>query len=386
MSITSREGKKGTAYRVRIRVRDPISGKWSTVNGGTFTNAKAARREERKLQRDADVGRLADPGTRTLERYLREEWLPATSKLCKRGRPLAPTTLRRYMDSVDYISKNIGAVKLADLRPGHVEHLRDELLASGTLAPQTVGDHLRVLSQALRKAEARGLVGRNVASPELVDRPVGESRDFTIITPELAAAILEAVCGVDPWDVAAHLALGAGLRREEVLGLLWGSVDLEGARLSVNRTVTWAAGGAHIGPPKSEAGERDLALPAIVVNAIRRHRKAQRERLLAIGGRERLSDPELPVVDDGIGGTWVPATFSTYWRRFATGAGFEDVTFHTLRHGAATLLLAAGVPDPVAVSIMGHADTRILRRYQEVVPQLRRDAAARMNAILGGNS
>jgi hypothetical protein len=56
---------------------------------------------------------------------------------------------------------------------------------------------------------------------------------------------------------------------------------------------------------------------------------------------------------------------------------------HMLRHGAATLLLAAGVPDTVALEVMGHADTRILRHYQEVVGDLKRDAAAKMDAILG---
>jgi len=38
----------------------------------------------------------------------------------------------------------------------------------------------------------------------------------------------------------------------------------------------------------------------------------------------------------------------------------------------------------VAIGIMGHADTMILRRYQDVVSQLRKDAAARMDALLGG--
>ena len=112
--------------------------------------------------------------------------------------------------------------------------------------------------------------------------------------------------------------------------------------------------------------------------ALRRHRAAQAERLLAIG-----LQPEL-VVDNGIGGPWLPASFSTGWRRFAATHGFGGITFHGLRHGAATLLLAGGVSDAVAIKLMGHADTKILRRYQEVVHELQRDAATRMNRLLGG--
>jgi integrase len=126
-----------------------------------------------------------------------------------------------------------------------------------------------------------------------------------------------------------------------------------------------------------EAGERDLPLPAFVARALKRHKAAQGERLLALG-----IVPEL-VVDNGIGEPWMPASFSTGWRRFAKAHGFEGITFHTLRHGAATLLLAGGVADAVAIKLMGHADTKILRRYQEVVDELQRDAAARMDALLG---
>ena len=59
------------------------------------------------------------------------------------------------------------------------------------------------------------------------------------------------------------------------------------------------------------------------------------------------------------------------------------MTFHTLRHGAATLMLAGGVADAVAISVMGHADTAILRRYQDVVDELKQDAATKMDQLLG---
>jgi hypothetical protein len=46
-------------------------------------------------------------------------------------------------------------------------------------------------------------------------------------------------------------------------------------------------------------------------------------------------------------------------------------------------MLASGVPDAVAISVMGHADTKILRRYQDVVDDLKQDAASGMDALLG---
>jgi integrase len=142
-----------------------------------------------------------------------------------------------------------------------------------------------------------------------------------------------------------------------------------------------AKGKVHLGEPKTAAGRRTVMLPAFVLDALKRAKAEQNKRRLLIGADwvERNL-----VVDRGDGDYWIPPSFSTGWRRFAAKAGFLDVPLLGLRHGSATLMLAAGVPDPVAAQIMGHADTRILRRYQDVVPELKREAASKMGELLGG--
>lgn len=152
--------------------------------------------------------------------------------------------------------------------------------------------------------------------------------------------------GIDPWDAAVHLALGLGLRREEVLGLRWSDVD---DAVHIRQTLTAAESELHFGPPKSKAGRRDLPMPGFVSRALGRHRLAQAERFLGLG----LPRPEL-VITNAIGEPYQPASFSGEWRDFAEVHGFAGITFHGLRHGAATLLLAAGVPDTVVMRTMGH--------------------------------
>lgn len=66
-----------------------------------------------------------------------------------------------------------------------------------------------------------------------------------MIEEDSAKRILEAVRGQDPWDAAAHLALGLTMRREEVLGLRWADVDLPGGTLTVRHTITYTPREIH---------------------------------------------------------------------------------------------------------------------------------------------
>lgn len=382
------------SWQIRIPLgNDPVTGSWLRHTETVIGNKPDAEKRRRELLHERDRGLLASPGKKTLEAYLRHEWLPAVAQVSKRGRPLAPTTRRRYGDVVEHVCRLIGGVKLASLRTAHVERLRNELLVekierkSGRIiprfSPQTVGDILRVLSQALRKAEAKGLISRNWAEPTLVDRPSGQPRELPAMEEELAKRILERVAGEDPWDAAVHLALGLTMRREEVLGLRWSDVDLDDGTLSIRNTITYTPKQMHEGGPKTEAGRRTIPLPAFVAEALRRHRRMQSKRRLRLGSA--WQEGRDMVVDRGDGAPWLPPTFSRAWTAFGRKAGLPEVGFHELRHGAATLMLAAGVPDAVAIKMMGHRDTRILRRYQKVVDRLKREAAGKLDELLGGS-
>jgi integrase len=71
-------------------------------------------------------------------------------------------------------------------------------------------------------------------------------------------------------------------------------------------------------------------------------------------------------------------------RRLAA-VGLPRMRFHDLRHGAASLLLAQGVAPRVVMEILGHSTIALtMNTYSHVIPELQRDAADRMDALLGG--
>ena len=78
--------------------------------------------------------------------------------------------------------------------------------------------------------------------------------------------------------------LATGARRGELAGLQWGDVDLEAAKLRIERSIEKTkAQGLRSKPPKTKHGRRLITLPASAVAVLREHRKSQSELRLALG-------------------------------------------------------------------------------------------------------
>jgi integrase len=73
------------------------------------------------------------------------------------------------------------------------------------------------------------------------------------------------------------------------------------------------------------------------------------------------------------------------WKPALMVAGLPDrMRFHDLRHGAASLLLAQGVHPRVVMDMLGHSTIALtMNTYSHVIPDLQREAAAKMEALLG---
>jgi integrase len=73
------------------------------------------------------------------------------------------------------------------------------------------------------------------------------------------------------------------------------------------------------------------------------------------------------------------------FRQVIKVAGVKPIKFHGLRHTCATLLLAAGVPVQVVAQRLGHAQVSMtLEVYAHALPDMQRDAAAKLGALLAG--
>jgi integrase len=314
-------------------------------------------------RRAMDAG-LRPTGDRlTVGAYL-TEWLEAVE--------VRPSTLRRYRQIVgSHLVPHLGRVPLAKLSPPDVERM---LRAVGERRAARTAHHVRaVLRTALARAVRHGLVARNAAA--LAEPPHVEHREVQSLDPVQVRRLLEAVRG--DRDEALYLtAIATGLRQGELLGLRWTDVDLIGGTVTVRHALQRVDGSLQLVETKTARSRRTVPLPAVALDALRAHRNAQDG---PMGSLYVFSTAKGTPLD----GTNVTKRLQA----ILAEAGLPRVTFHALRHTAASLLLAQGVHPRVVMEQLGHSQISLtMNTYSHVIPALERDAADRMNALLTGGT
>jgi integrase len=158
-------------------------------------------------------------------------------------------------------------------------------------------------------------------------------------------------------------------------------VDLDKGVLQIRGTLRRTREGLKIGTPKTAASRRKVVLSPSSAAALRRHRARQQEERQAAG--DLWQDLGL-VFPNTLGRPMEPrCLLSDVYRPLLERAGLPPVTFHTLRHTAATLLLAEGEHPKVVQELLGHAQVSItLDRYSHMTPRLMSNAAALMDRLL----
>lgn len=245
------------------------------------------------------------------------------------------------------------------------------------ISPLTARHVRATLRKALGDAARDGLVGRNAAAdarpPYVAHRPV------TYLAAADVRRLLDATHDAHDGPLYA-LAATTGLRLGELLGLTW--PDVADGSLTVRRSLARKAGGGwELAPPKSARSRRTIPLPTIAQDAL--ERQGARQGVAKSAAGSAWQDRDQLVFTDAIGRHRSPESVSVAFRHDRDAAGIPSVPFRDLRHSAATMLLAEGVPLAVISELLGHAGIAITaNHYAAVVPELRQEAADAMDRAL----
>ena len=373
-----------------------------------------------KILHDVQQGAAMPDERQTVAQFL-QRWLEY-----KRSR-LRLRAWQTYEQAVRlHLVPGIGKIVVARLSPPQLDAWFRSHQQNGASA-RNIRYSRTVLRAALNQARKWRAVSENVAA--LVDAPRHQSKEIQPLTPEQARKLLESVKG-HRLAAVISVATAIGLRLGEALGLRWIDVDFDAGTLSVRQALERSGGDSaarrpliverrallkrlaatlkrsaerrevtqqlqalrarwrevrttlHITEPKSVRSRRTIRMPGVVTTVLKLHRIRQLEERLIAGGA--WEDSGL-VFTSPIGTPIEPRNVTREFRAILTTSNLPRVRFHDLRHTAATLLLAQGVDPRTIMETLGHSQISLtMNTYSHVLPALQADAAAKMNAILGG--
>ena len=189
--------------------------------------------------------------------------------------------------------------------------------------------------------------------------------------------LLEAARGTRLY-VPIVFAVTTGVRRSELLAVMWKDLNLNAASLSVRRCVEQTRKGIGFKETKNRRG-RTIALTPMLVEALRQQRAKQDEIKALMGSG--YHDQDLVFAGEG-GLIWKPESFTEEYFRFTRKIGVK-LRFHNLRHSHASQLLRAGVSPKVVSQRLGHSAVGItLDVYSHVLPGMQDEAAQKIEAAL----
>lgn len=356
--------------------KDSSTGLWTGVIelpplNGERRRKKIRRKNKAELlkamsQVRSDLIRLGDLPTssQTVEQWF-NYWLKQVAK------EVRPNTFDGYRRTVEnHVIPSIGKVKLDKLTATHIRRVHDGILDKGLSSTTALLAH-RTMSVSFKMAVREGRIGRNPA--ELTAAPKKARASLEALTLPEALDFLRFALDDDPaykpegaqWATA----LLTGARRGEVLGLerdrVTDVLDLSWQLLRlplsgvdgkpdvpVDYEYRHLTGGLYLTRPKSSKSWRIIPLLDPLKSILAKH-------------LEETRDNQWGLMFTKNGRPISPDQASRDWRTALVASGIDkDVRLHDVRHTTVDLLYAAGIPEDIIMSIVGHSTRSTTRGYQ----------------------
>lgn len=350
------------------RVRRLPSGRWQARYTGhdgrdhpapeTFATKTAADRWLALAEADMVRGEWVDPraGKTTFATWA-EQWL--------RSNPNKRATTRARDESVlrTHFIPTLGTRPLARITKLDVRHAVDAMASH--LAPATVRTNYGVLTAVFNAAVEAELIAKTPCRG--ITLPTVAKRERPTLTPaeleRLAAEIPER------YRPAIYLAAVLGLRWSEIVGLRVGHINFLDRTITILQTVAEVSGVLIMNQDaKSQASRRTMAVPPFLLDILAEH----------LARRAKPGPEEFAFIGPR-GGLLRRSFEARFFLPAAQRAGLESLTFHGLRHVAASFLVDMGEHPRVIQHRLGHATSRLsMELYAHVSDSADRMAATRL--------
>ena len=287
------------------------------------------------------------------------------------------TTAAYYKNYID--KPNIGKIKLSKLTTLDLQKFYNKAKTKGqvkryenmkdlSLSNKTIRGLHAMLRQCLDQAVQERLIPYNPAAG--CKLPPKEKKELQTLPAEKISAYLAAADehGVFPMF---YLELTTGIRRGELVALLWDDLDLESQTLNISKSAGRINGEVKVTQPKTTNSVRTIYLPQKTIDLLI---------------QEHAKHPTNPIMFPSpvTGKLYGPDCIGRLHKNLLKKAGItENIPFQGLRHTFATLAIQQGVDAKTVSSILGHYSAGFtLDTYTHVTNEMQKDAAQRMGTFM----
>lgn len=288
-------------------------------------------------------------------------WLSQRPDLRPSTRELYDGLWRRWLEP-EFGNVALGSLSVESWRAWYVQQMADR---PGSTQP---GKAYRLARAILNTAVEDGLLRSNPC--RVKGAGIERAAERPVAMPPDVAKLAEAI---EPtYKAMVLLAAYGSLRFGELAGLRRSRVDLLHRTVAVvEQAVELNRGRIVFGQPKTEAGRREVTIPAALAKALDEH--------LA---RHVRAEPDALLFPGPDGRPLGRNKFRPFWAKACASAGIEGLHFHDLRSSGATWAAHAGATVPELMGRLGHTTATVALTYQHATKDRDREIADRLNALM----
>lgn len=291
---------------------------------------------------------------------------------------------KRYERVIALHLSPLAKCKLKELLPLNLQSIINSM-AQEAYSQKTLKEVKQTAVQILDMAADNGLIRRNVFKNVKIPKIAPKQR---LPISNQMRELIESTWEKHRMGIPVLILLYCGLRKGELLALLWQDIDLKNKYIDVNKTVTYISNQPQIKPPKTEGSIRRVPIPDILLSILSKN----------------AGKPADPVCPASAGKIMSEIAFRRAWESYQhflnIEAGGHDATrsqskltvvepftAHQLRHTYATILYDAGVDVLAAQRFLGHADVETtLSIYTHLTEERQALSLDALNSSLKGKT
>ena len=296
--------------------------------------------------------------------YWAEKWLKLKKVEVSNGRYVTYTARLKNLDPISYIP--ISKLRAADIQDIILDLSTFNPTTGKPMAKKTLKEVKQPAAQVIQLAIDNRVTDYNCALAVKIPQEA-ESHTKEALTDEMQRWIRETPHRA---QTAAMIMLYAGLRRGELIPLLWSDIDLKSGTISVNKSVEFINGAPNLkSGGKTDAATRTVFMPKLLIkyleplagNPFALVCPSAHGKLMSDTAWKRLWESYLKELNIRYGDfknsvLWDGDTAPSKFNPKKVPMLIPEFTAHSLRHTYITMLYKAGVDVLTAKEQAGHAD------------------------------